>query len=58
MMADATLEDTTTEESVVFPEATIRDSEIRRSIVDQQTDIESLNLADAVIGAHTKPDGN
>ena len=53
MLTDVILEDTTIEESVVLPEATIRDREICRLIVDQQTDIESLNIADTVIGAHT-----
>lgn len=42
----------------MFLEAIIRDSEIRRSIVDQQTSIESVKLADAIIWAHTKLNGN
>ena len=58
MIATAIPEDTTTEESVVFPEFIICDSEIYRSIVGQQTDVESLNLADAVIRTHTKLSGN
>jgi glucose-1-phosphate thymidylyltransferase len=40
--------------SVVFPETTIRDCEIHDSIVDEQTHVENLDLAGALIGAHTQ----
>jgi glucose-1-phosphate thymidylyltransferase len=58
VLAGATLENTTVENSVIFPDATIRNSEIRRSIVDHMTEIESLDLSGAVIGAHTKLNGD
>ena len=58
MLAGAHLEDTTIDESVVFPEATISGGELRRSLVDTETHIESLRLSGAVIGAHTRLNGN
>jgi len=39
--------------SVVFPNATIRDGDVRESIIDRETHIEDLDLAGALIGAHT-----
>lgn len=54
VMADAELEDVTVENSVIFPEATIHGGELRRSIIDQDTHMEGLNLSGAVIGAHTR----
>ncbi|PSQ36196.1 glucose-1-phosphate thymidylyltransferase [Halobacteriales archaeon QS_9_70_65] len=43
--------------SIVFPEATIVGGELRRSIVDENTQVEGLNLSGAVIGAHTELNG-
>jgi glucose-1-phosphate thymidylyltransferase len=40
--------------SVIFPQTTIRDCEIRNSIIDRETHVENLDLADALIGAHTQ----
>jgi glucose-1-phosphate thymidylyltransferase len=57
IMAGARLEDATVEESVIFPDATITDGQVRRSIVDEDTHVESLDLSGAVIGAHTKLNG-
>ena len=48
------LSDTVIENSVVFPEAEITACEIRRSIIDRDTQIEGVNLSDAQIGAHTQ----
>lgn len=48
------IKDATVTDSVVFSEATIKDSELRRSLVDTDTHIESLTLSGAVIGAHTE----
>jgi len=39
--------------AVVFPNATIRDGDVRESIIDRETHIEDLDLAGALIGAHT-----
>jgi len=57
VLADATISNTTITGSVVFPEATIDDGELRRSIIDTETYIESLDLSGAVIGAHTTLNG-
>ena len=52
------IEDATVENSVIFPEATITGDEVRRSIVDEDTHVKSLNLSGAVIGAHTRLNGS
>lgn len=57
IMDSATVTDSILEDTVVFPEATITDSEIRRSLIDNQTHIESFNLSGAVIGSHTQLNG-
>ncbi len=57
VMEGATVTDATLESSVVFPGATIRGSELRRSIIDQDTDVESLTLSSAVVGPHTQLNG-
>ncbi|GAB3671458.1 sugar phosphate nucleotidyltransferase [Halopiger thermotolerans] len=53
VMGDVTLEDTNLDHAVIFPEATVRNGDIRRSIIDEETHIEELDLAGALIGAHT-----
>ena len=53
VMADAELGDTTLDSAVIFPNVTLRNAEIRRSIIDENTHLEDLNLAGALIGAHT-----
>ncbi|AFZ72149.1 sugar phosphate nucleotidyltransferase [Natronobacterium gregoryi] len=53
VMDGVTLEDTHLEHTVVFPGATVRNGDIRRSIIDQGTHLEDLDLAGALIGAHT-----
>ncbi|PGF15385.1 glucose-1-phosphate thymidylyltransferase [Natrinema sp. CBA1119] len=53
VMGDATLEGTSLEHTVIFPNATVRNGDIRRSIIDQGTHLEDLDLAGALIGAHT-----
>ncbi|WP_458210694.1 sugar phosphate nucleotidyltransferase [Haladaptatus sp. NG-SE-30] len=40
--------------AVIFPNATVRDCEVRDSIVDEKTHIENMDLAGALIGAHTR----
>jgi len=58
VLADATVEDATIADSVVFPEATVVNSDVRRSLIDTATDLEALDLSGAVIGAHTTLNGN
>ncbi|OVE84590.1 sugar phosphate nucleotidyltransferase [Natronolimnobius baerhuensis] len=53
IMGDVTLEETTVDHAVIFPDATVRNSEIRRSIIDENTHLEDIALAGALIGAHT-----
>ncbi|QLG50442.1 sugar phosphate nucleotidyltransferase [Natrinema halophilum] len=53
VMDAVTLEDTDLEHTVIFPDATVQNGDIRRSIIDQGTHIEDLDLAGALIGAHT-----
>ncbi len=57
VMAGATLRDATVEESVVFPEATVERSELRRSIVDERTRVEDVDLSGALVGAHSEVTG-
>ena len=40
--------------SVVFPDATLRDCDVRDSIIDRETHVENLDLSGALIGAHTQ----
>ncbi len=54
VMADAVLENTTLDHAVVFPDVTLRNAEIRGSIIDENTLLEDVNLAEALIGAHTQ----
>lgn len=53
VMGDVTLENTDLDHAVIFPDATVRDADIRRSIIDEGTHLEELDLAGALIGAHT-----
>ena len=58
ILGDAAVEGATVTDSVVFPKATIKGGELRRSLVDTDTHVESLNLSGAVIGAHTQLNGS
>ncbi|MFC6718149.1 sugar phosphate nucleotidyltransferase [Natrialbaceae archaeon GCM10025810] len=53
VMDGATLENTALDHAVIFPDATVRNGDIRRSIIDEDTHIDNLDLAGALIGAHT-----
>jgi glucose-1-phosphate thymidylyltransferase len=53
VMAGAEVVDSTLERTVVFPNATIHDADVRGSIIDEETRVENLDLADALIGAHS-----
>ncbi len=62
VMDGAILEETDLDHAVIFPDATVRNGDIRRSIIDEGTHLENLDLAGALIGAHTTitnhaPDG-
>ena len=54
VMAGARVESSSLEGSVVFPDATIIDCDVQDSIVDEGTYIENVDLAGALIGAHTR----
>jgi glucose-1-phosphate thymidylyltransferase len=54
VMDGATLVDANIEHSVVFPETTLEGTTIRRSIIDEGTHLADLDLAGAMIGAHTR----
>ncbi|WP_306059957.1 NDP-sugar synthase [Natronococcus wangiae] len=54
VMAGATLIDADVEHSIVFPETTLEGTTIRRSIIDEKTHLADLDLAGALIGAHTR----
>ncbi|WP_137289767.1 sugar phosphate nucleotidyltransferase [Natronorubrum halophilum] len=53
VMGDVALDNTNLDHAVIFPKATVRDADIRRSIIDEGTHLEELDLAGALIGAHT-----
>ncbi|WP_459194458.1 sugar phosphate nucleotidyltransferase [Halosimplex sp. J119] len=53
VLEDSTVVDSHLDNSIVFPEAELRDCDIRESIIDRDTRIENLDLAGALIGAHT-----
>ncbi len=53
VMAGATVRDSTIDRSLVFPEATVEHCEVRDSILDRETYVANLDLAGALIGAHT-----
>ncbi len=53
IMAGAEVVDSTVDNSVVFPDVTIQNADIRQSIIDRSTRLEDLDFAGALIGAHT-----
>ncbi|MFC7140271.1 NDP-sugar synthase [Halosimplex aquaticum] len=53
VLGDSTVVDSHLDNSIVFPEAELRDCDIRESIIDRETHVENLDLAGALIGAHT-----
>lgn len=53
VMEGAELENVTLRNAIIFPESKIADSEIRKSIVDKNCDIQDTDLNDALIGEHT-----
>ncbi|QLG26429.1 NDP-sugar synthase [Halorarum halophilum] len=53
VMAGAEITDSSLDESVVFRNATISNADVRRSIIDEETSVTGLDLAGALIGAHS-----
>ena len=58
VMAGADLRDARIDHSVLFPDVTVRDCEIRETIIDEDTHVEGIDLAGALIGAHTRIDAD
>ncbi len=54
VMDGATVANSVVRGSVVFPNATVVDSEIHDTIIDEETTVENMDLAGALIGAHTQ----
>ena len=54
VMAGAEIVDSRLDGSVVFQNATVRDCETQETIIDEETHIENIDLAGALIGAHTQ----
>ena len=54
VMEGAQVYDSRIDESVIFPNATVRSCAVRDSIIDEDTHIEGIDLAGALIGAHTR----
>ena len=54
VMADSSVVNSSLSEAIVFPDVTIRDAEVKRSIIDEDTVIEGLDFAGALIGAHSR----
>lgn len=57
VMAGAEIVDASIDRSVVFPGATLRDCDVRDSIVDTETSVENVDLSGALVGAHTRING-
>jgi glucose-1-phosphate thymidylyltransferase len=58
VMAGAEVVDSHLDGSVVFPDATLRDCDVRNSIIDEDTHLTGIDFADALVGAHTHIDNN
>ncbi|MFC7235645.1 NDP-sugar synthase [Halosegnis marinus] len=54
VMSGARVVDSTLEDTVVFPNATVVDCEIHDSIVDEEARVENIDLAGALLGAHSQ----
>jgi glucose-1-phosphate thymidylyltransferase len=53
VMSGATIKNSTVERSVVFPETTVENCTVRDSVLDEQAHVAGIDLAGALIGAHT-----
>ena len=54
VMSGARIVDSTVNRSVVFEDAAVEDCEIHDTIIDEGTHIQNIDLAGALIGAHTQ----
>ena len=54
IMDGAEVVDSVVDGSLVFPEATVEDCEVRDSIIDRETHVAGLDLNGALIGAHSQ----
>ncbi|MFB9823037.1 sugar phosphate nucleotidyltransferase [Halobaculum roseum] len=54
VLAGAEIVDSSLDSSVVFGNATVRDADVRRSIIDEETVVDGLDLSGALIGAHSR----
>jgi glucose-1-phosphate thymidylyltransferase len=54
VMSGAEITESTLDQSIVFESATVNGCEIHETIIDEGTRIENIDLAGAVIGAHTR----
>ena len=54
VLSGAEIVDSSLESSVVFGNATVRDADVRRSIIDEETVVDGLDLSGALIGAHSR----
>ncbi|MFB6117135.1 sugar phosphate nucleotidyltransferase [Halosegnis sp.] len=54
VMGGARIVDSTLRNTVVFPNATVLDCEIHDSIIDEESRVEDIDLAGALLGAHSK----
>ena len=54
VMSGARVVDSTLRNTVVFPNATVLDCEIHDSIVDEESRVENIDLAGALLGAHSQ----
>ena len=53
VMSGARVTDSTLDRAVVFPDATITDSEVRNSVIDEGVTLEGVDLSGALIGSYT-----
>lgn len=54
VMDEAAVRDSTLENSLVFPGATVEQSDLRDSIIDREALVRNLALSGALVGAHSK----
>jgi len=54
VLSGAEIVDSSLERSVVFGNATVRDADVRDSIIDEETVVDGLDLSGALIGAHSR----
>ena len=57
VMSGATLVDADVERAVVFPDATLEGTTLRRSVVDERVTLGALEVVDAMVGAYTRIPG-